>query len=127
MLIKRLYKHRKTPEDEDTDDATEVFKQRLESSEDFEFSFASYLINSIIIYLCCCSKRLTTERANKMKKIAIARERLQGEQELERLLRLNRLSNIMHKISFLKRQREVCDYSRSYVIGDDDILAPKVK
>ena len=106
---------------------TEVFKQRLESSEDFEFSYASYLINSIIIYLCCCSKRLTAERANKLKKIAIARERLQAEQGLERLLRLNRLSKILHKINFLKRQREVCDYSRSFVISDDDILAPKVK
>ena len=41
------------------------------------------------------------------------------------MISINRMSDLLHRINFLKRQRTALNYSYKYVITDGDVLKAK--
>ena len=76
---------------------------------------------------CCCSclsnffqKRILFCRKNvtSYKKFLVAQERLHKEQDIQRIIDMNRLTKVLHKILFKTRQRRTVGYFRRYVITE---------
>lgn len=64
----------------------------------------------------CCSSQTQTYR-----KIKIAYDRLSSEQDVEEIVRLNRISRLQQRASLLSRQRKAASFARRYVVADEDL------
>ena len=51
----------------------------------------------------------------------IAQERLNEEHDIQHIIKMNRVTRLLHKVHFLTRQRLIMAYKHKYVISADDI------
>ena len=91
-------------------------------------SFIGWLFYGQIMTACCeCLKRGCSRkpcfknRLNKYEKFQIALDRLSKEHDIQRMIALNRITKIVHKVNFLTRQRIAINFAKRYVISDQDI------
>lgn len=63
-----------------------------------------------------------SSRKNTYEKFELAHERLNREQDILNIIRLNRVSKFLHKVSLLKRQRLIVSDFADYVVTDRDLI-----
>ena len=102
----------------------DAFEDRIERVKDFKFGFCAYILNRFFLCKsCCCLSKSCKEKypcwkkSNlSYKKFKVAQERLQKEQDIQRIIDMNRISKLIHKVLFKTRQRRAIKYSRRFVI-----------
>ena len=104
-----------------------VFEQQVQERRELTQGYCVHLFFAILTSCCCCfescykkSQKLR-RGTSKFRKFQIALERLSKEQDIQSIIALNRLSSMVHRINFMKRQRTALDYSHKYVITDHDV------
>ena len=126
-MLKRLYresdqvdpefKEIRDEEIEHLDMPVEAMRNHLESHQMIELSYFQYYIAWLYSYLCCCclDKRLRrssfcSKNHKMLKKFDLANEALLKETDIQQMIKLNRLTRLLHKQAFLPRQRKALNY-----------------
>lgn len=96
--------------------------------KDFHFDYCTFFIIKAFTFCCCCLTRCFKRRFSwwnsrivSYKKWQIAQKRLMDEQDIQKIIFLNRVTRLIHKIRFKARQRRAVSYFRKYVLSDNDI------
>lgn len=120
-------------EEADKQDAitnSKLFKTALEGRSSITVNYFSYLFVYYLNNLCCCfatccqrNSSSWTKRLKKYKKFDLAFERLKGEQDIQYLIQMNRVTRLLHKARFMSRQRLAVNYSHKFIINDQDVEA----
>ena len=89
--------------------ATKTFEKNIKGRRELNTSYLSNLFFSAIVNLCCCLRTCCNRVAwirngtNKNRKFKLGLERLSGEQDIQHLIEMNRVSRLLHKTAFLSR------------------------
>ena len=110
---------------QDNDTAKQIFQEHIEARKDFRFGYWTFLLISSFLTCCCCispccQRRFSwwRKRVHSFKKFKIAKMRLWEEEDVQKMLALNRVTRVMHKLMFKPRQRRTVSYFRRYVLTD---------
>ncbi len=99
-------------------------KATVESRESFTANYYSYLFYYMLRSLCYCLEKwcrrsaFCDRRITKYDKLERALERLDKEQDVVRLLRQNRVTNLLSKLSSSSNQRDAVNHASKFVIHD---------
>ena len=111
----------------------DVFKSKLERRKDFEFDYWTYILvywlqSCCCCLLSCCKSRWLRQRIDSYQKFNVAQERLNKEQDIQHLIKMNRITRLIHKVRFLPHQRRAfVGYSHKYVVTALDISNAPIK
>ena len=89
--------------------ATKTFEKNIKGRRELSTSYLTNLFFSAIVNLCCCFRTCYNRVAwirngtNKNRKFRLGLERLSGEQDIQYLIEMNRISHLLHKTLFLSR------------------------
>ena len=120
-------------ESKNNDIPREVFKSKLERRKDFEFDYWTYIFvfwlqSCCCCLLSCCKSRRLRQRIDSYNKFNVAQERLNKEQDIQHLIKMNRITRLIHKVRFLPHQRRAfVGYSHKYVVTALDISNATIK
>ena len=126
-MIRKLYgesksRVKKQGEVVDSETAKASFAQQLKERQEFTSNYVSYIFYSTFGGICCCSSmQFFKKKLDRYKKFQLALERLLQEQDIQYMIEMNRVTRVLHKATFLVRQRRAVDYSHRYVISDKDL------
>lgn len=134
-MIKRLYGERINENEEAGYEETitrskDLFEDRIERHKEFQFGYCTYILIQYIMLGCCCSCLSSFFQARypscrrqvtSYKKFLVAQERLHKEQDIQRIIDINRLTKVLHKVLFKTRQRRTVRYFRRHVITENDL------
>ena len=92
---------------------------KLRRKEELRVSYCSIKLGDYIQSCCCCfiscfsSCRKHVDNSVKFK---IAHDRYMKEYDLFYMIKMNRMNKILHKVNFLKRQKQMIPYSGRYIV-----------
>ena len=107
--------------------AKEAIAQQVRCQRDFSGNYFSYTFQTMILPLLCglssCLKRSNRckRRINNYKKLQLVQERLMHEHDIQEIIAMNRVTKLIHKAWFLKRQRRAINFGHKFTISDLDI------
>ena len=110
------------------DDYRARMRNQMHLTSKFTMSYCTYLtLRFINTFCCCCLKYFNRDgswfkRENtRLKRLDLAKEKLQSELSLHKYIRNFRLSNFAYKVRFNRRQRESVKYFRRNTIKSSDL------
>ena len=74
--------------------------------------------------MCCCFRQcfekstFIRRQISKHRKFELALERLSDEQDIQAIIESNRIARLIHKATFLARQRTAINFGHKYIITD---------
>ena len=107
--------------------ATKTYEKRIKKRRELNTRFWGFIFFWTLDSLCCCLKNYCSRRKCikrgllKYRKFNLALLRLSDEQDIQYLIGMNRISSLLHKMTFLTRQRLAVNYSYKYVITTNEL------
>ena len=106
-------------------------QKQLKGRTNFNMNYLRYIFLNFVQFLCCCCMKSRDNQVHSnhwyrrsmqnLRKLQLAREKLNHELDLTKLVQLNRISRFAFKIWLERRQRISVPYFRRYTIADADI------
>ena len=101
--------------------------QKIASTNVIDANYCSFWVVWFLQSFCCCCistcrrSKSCDRRLTKYLKFNLAYERLMKEHDINLMLKLNRVSILLHKLYLLPRQRRMVDMAQNFVISDADL------
>jgi hypothetical protein len=106
-----------------------LFRTALEGRSPLNINYFGYCLVYYFNILCCCMTGFCRDksyrcrkRLDKVQKFKIAFDRLSGEQDIQNLIQMNRVTRLLHKARFAARQRIAVNYSHKFIINEEDLV-----
>ena len=117
-----------------------AFKERIETSSNFDRRFIAYASDMIVSFLyklfckcyCCCASNsrgpaCCRKKAKSLERRSLAVKRLKQEQDIQQMIVAGRLVRLLSRILMDKRRRKSINYFQRYVVDDEAINREKRK
>ena len=134
-MVKRLYAEEDQDEsDLDYNSPKINYKAKLLDRKQFAFNHITALPFFYFYKCCCCLKDISCLQYNSYrraiqsyKRMRVATNRMHQEYDILHIVRLNRISKLLHRSYFNLRQQLSVDFSKMYTITNDDIADNKLR